>query len=407
MNNILKNLILIECMLLSIVSYRSSVNVFNCHLPERCRIKNIYNSENFYSYNQKELYTYPQIICDVTDNEEFELNFKDPTPLMNSDEKCSTNFYGYITINYIIFKWTWSSNEAKILEKRFNFTNVMRYLSFFKPYVYINFWSLNGFDVNFLGESYNMTVKSLSGIALLDCSLNFYHNKRKINSCQHFSDLNITQIRSIFQIRYDNKDFYRRIELKNIKYKESICPFVFQNAKIGCVLFNDLVDTFYKKNVLTFSNETYPQLNSDIESVQLYNCYNINIDLNLLHQSVFYNLKNIFIERGSFKSISGEIFKNFKNVSKIEIYDMISKKINHKQGIEWIKQMNFGINVNFSNKPSKEDYKHFLKNIDMNLKRDTNNKNIPITVLFPEEDFCIYVDFPLNQLVVVKEFNFD
>ena len=382
------------------------VNAFNCRLPDGCRIENVYNSQNLFYYNQREFQADPEIMCDI--NEKFEFSFKDPTPLLTSDKNCFIDSKQYI--HYIIFKWTSSSNELSIFEERFNFSNVNRYLSFFKPKVFISLWGIKGFDVKFLGDNYNTSVDSrISAIALSDCRLNFYHNKRKINSCQHFSDLNITEISTIFQISFDKyNDPTNGIHFRNIEYKENICPLLFQNTKIKNIIFNDLMDTFYKKNVLTFSNETFPQLNSSIRRVEIHNSYNIQFDTKLLHQSVFYNLQSLYIASGSFKSISGELFKNVKYLSKIEIYPQIFKKINHKQGIEWIKQMNFGLYVNLSNRPSKEDREHMLRKvIIIALTAKMSNRHTPITTLFPDEDFCIYVDFPFDQLVIVTELYFD
>jgi hypothetical protein len=242
------------------------INAFNCRLPEKCRIENVYSSLHFYYLNQKEFNIYEGVMCDV--NEKFEFTFKNPIMTTN-DEKCFTDNYfnRYNYFNYVIFRWT---NDLEILEKRFNFTNLMSYLSFFKPLVHLILWGVKGFDVRFLDENHYTSENSLISVILLsDCRLNFYHNKKKINSCQDFIDLNLTQIGSIFQIKFNVKEYTKQIEFRNIEYRNDVCSLVFQNAKIGCVLLNNLVDSFYKKNVLTFSNETYPQLNSDIERVEL------------------------------------------------------------------------------------------------------------------------------------------
>ena len=397
----MRNLVLLEFIILTMALYPSRLNAFNCRLPEGCRIENVYNSEEFFNFNQKEFFLYPEIMCDI--NDKFEFSFKDQTPIITSDKSCFTSLYKDIK-SRIIFKWTSSSNELNILEKRFNFTNVIRYLSFFKPKVYISFWSIKGFDVKFLGESYNMSKNSsINVISLSDCRLNFYHNKKKINSCQDFSDYNITQIASIFQISFNVSDITKQFEFKKVEYKENICPLLFNNSKIRNVIFNDLTDTFYKKNVLTFSNETYQKINSSIKGVILFNSYNVNIDLNLFHQSVFCDLGSLFLASGSIKSLSLDIIKILKRLNYIKMDPMIFKKINHKQGIEWIRLMNFGLNVNFSKEPNKQDREHFLKRKDIDIEKRYNKPHPEITAIIPDEDFCIYVDFPFNQLVVIKE----
>ena len=136
--------------------------------------------------------------------------------------------------------------------------------------------------------------------------------------------------------------------LKNIEYKHKICPLVFTNAKILTISLQNLVDTFYKKSVISFTNESYPSLNSIIESVSIENVQNVNLDLNLLHPSVFNYTPSILIF-GTLNSIDGEIFMRLKNLLLIVIGPMIFRKINHKQGIEWIKQWNYGVNVNLTN----------------------------------------------------------
>ena len=394
-----------------IVLYTSS----GCQLPYisyGCRIENVYYSEN---QLYKEFVTDREILCDV--NEEFEFIFEGPTPSLNkSDEKCFLYSFSVddaddslIYQTKITFKWM-SSN---ILEERFNFTNVIRYFSyFFEPRVYLNLWGIKGFDVNFLGRNYNNTWEnsSIFTIALSDCRLSFYHNKRKINSCQDFIDFNITQIASIFQIAFYEYDYTKEIELKNIEYKGTICPLVFQNGKFIHLTLIDLADSFYKKNVLTFPNETYPHLNSSIKGIELHNCYNIKIDSKMLHQSVFYNLRSLSIVTGSLKSISGNVFKNFNHFYILMMNPRIFRKINHKQGIEWIRQMNFGLNVNFSKEPSDEDHKHFSRTkviqftrTVFNKYKDTSPYKVLLPELLPDEDFCLYADFPFNQLVIVIE----
>ena len=65
-----------------------------------------------------------------------------------------------------------------------------------------------------------------------------------------------------------------------MEYKENICPLLFMNSHIDALRLYDLIDTFYKRSILSFSNETYTNLNSNINYVVLYNVANINLDLN-------------------------------------------------------------------------------------------------------------------------------
>lgn len=260
-------------------------------------------------------------MCDI-DKDEYEFMLKDP-----KRGKCTKNYF-----HSVIFKWK-SSNTLAILEKRFNFTNARKYFGNLTHKLNLKFWNLKGFDANFLDDNLSNNSSLISSIELSNCRLELYHNNQKINSCQNFVDLNLTRIGSIFQIRFDNSDFDRYFKLRSVEYKRNMCPFLFQNTNLYHLLLNDILETFYKKNILSFSNETFTDLNSYIRFLELHNLNNINLDVNLLHPSVFSKLEAIVIVSGSLKSIDDRIFKQLNNFLYMEINSIIFRKINHKQGI--------------------------------------------------------------------------
>ena len=88
----------------------------------------------------------------------------------------------------------------------------------------------------------------------------------------------------------------------------------------------------------------------------------------------------------------------------MEINSIIFRKINHKQGIEWIRQLNNGVTLNLS-KSEPAPNSNLAKEIV--LMRSLTKPTNPISNIFPEEDFCIYVDFPFNQFVIIKEVIYD
>ena len=357
------------------IIFTSKANAFNCDLPERCRIGNI-DSTGYYFTNR------PSIYCDIN-NDAFEFKFKEPpAQLLTASEKCviGNNF----SRNSINFRWM--SNDLTVLEKKFNFTNVFRYFDYFKGSLTIYFWYLKGFDVNFLDKKYSFKSFKTVYIDIWNCQLDFYNNKKKkMNSCQDFADSNITEIQSIFQITKS------MLSLNFVQYKQKICPLVFMNTRIEIFTIIELVDTFYKRNVLLFSaNKTIiSRLNSQIRILELINAINTYLDLNIIHPAVFNYTEEIRIRSSILNRIDGDIFENLKNLITLEIDEISFRRINHKQGIKWIRQWNHDVNVNFSS-------------IKENC---SSHKEIIITAttlsrIFPEEDFCIYVDFPFNQLVI-------
>ena len=153
----------------------------------------------------------------------------------------------------------------------------------------------------------------------------------------------------------------------------------------------ELADTFYKKSVLSFTSESYLNLNSTVLIVAMENIQSINIDLNLLNPSVFNYTLEIYILSGTLNSIDGEIFKHLKKLLQIYINALSFRKLNHKQGIEWIKQWNIGLNINLTN------IRQIPKEI---ILRGINGKPLErFPRIFPDEDFCLYVDFPFKQNV--------
>ena len=365
----------------------STANQLKCDSPDNCRFEPIYKS-HLHSELQESQDTF--LLCDIN-NDAFEIRFKEATASKTCDSFNSTIFA-------LQFAFRWTTNDLAILDKRFNISNVFEYISKYgKRSKFITLLDLKGFDVDFFSDehSYDTLLNGGLSIEIINGRLDFYHNKRKVKSCQDIIDLNITRIRSIFQIK-TNK-YYKYFSLIQLEYKHDICPHLFQNTNAGLLTLHDLVDTFYKKNVLSFSNETYPQLNSNIEELAVTSAENINLDLNIVHPSVFNNTSTISINEGCLlKSIDGEIFLHLKYLSSIQIGPSVFRKVNHKQGIKWIRKINNRTHVNLSN--ITETTKQIVY-IDLST-------SIDIIQIFPDEDFCIYVDFPFDQLVIIDFYNF-
>ena len=358
-------------------------HAYKCDLPYGCRSERVFDST--YMVNSD------TIMCDVN-NDAFEFKFKPRT----HEEIISNGFCN--SPHSVIFRWT-GSTGLNVLDKRFNFANAARYFAYFVGYMVAKFWNVKAIDVdifdnNLFSDPYK--ASPFDSIELANSRLDFYHNKRKLNSCQDFIDLNLTQIRSIFQIQ--NSRIYAELSLINLKNNRPICPLVFTGSMIEYLQLIDFADTFYKTNILQFTNETFTDLNSTINRLYMHQVRNINLDLNLLNPSVFENIKMISIVSGSLKSIDGTIFKTFKRLTTIEMEQSIFRKINHKQGIKWIKEINQDVNFDF--------YRGNATNIEKLIKDIVlfNNFNKPIlsiSKIFPDQDFCLYIDFPFNQLVII------
>ena len=334
MSNRLKLKVLINC-LFSIEIFTQIANAFNCHLPYGCRLQNGFAQENYELNEIGDRLNVSVIICDINNND-FSFKFKDPPTFVNGT-KCLLKDNNHN--NKIIFRWT--SKELTILDKPFDL--MYRYIRYFNYSTEIHFWSVKGFDLNFLSEKPINYRSKIYEIQLSKSRLDFYHDKKRINSCDDMRKSNITSIRSIFQ---EKVEYYGSFALRSVEYKQSICPLVFNNSFIFNIVLVDLTDTFYKRNVLSFENETFTNLQSVIAILQMNKLQNINLDLKLLNPSVFEQLISIYILSDYLNSIDGEIFRNLNNLRYFNINPIIFRKINHKQGIEWIRQWNLGLNMN-------------------------------------------------------------
>ena len=383
MTNFYKSLI---CFYSVVIISSPFVTAFKCYLPDRCHLQKL-STFHTYDNSEKAGNEFLSIMCNINDNS-FEFNFKQPMPLIEG-EYCN-NSEPIDRLSFIVFRWT-KSKELNLLDDRLNLLNLFTFIGYFQNRIGVNLWGLNGIDLNILDKSFAPTNFKIFYLELANCRLDFYYNKEKVDSCEdirHKSTLK--RFYSVFNLKY-----YTLI-LKNVEFKRKICPLLFEDSEIYIFILTDLLDTFYKKNIFQFYNRTTS--NSRIRFLTLQKVYDINIDLNLLHPSVFNQLGLILIEGFSLNSIDENIFREFHNLYSIQIDPIIFKKIIHKQGIAWIRQWNRDINASIT---SSTDYSLQYKSIRLtyNIMKQRNR----ISKIFPEEDFCIYVDFPFNQLITVYE----
>ena len=85
------------------------------------------------------------------------------------------------------------------------------------------------------------------------------------------------------------------IDLLNCEYKFKLCPLLFNNTWINELSLDGLTNTFYKKNILEFENQTFNSLNSTIFLINIYKSENVDLDLNFLNPSVFKYLNEIYL----------------------------------------------------------------------------------------------------------------
>lgn len=184
-------------------------------------------------------------------------------------------------------------------------------------------------------------------------------------------------------------------------FSQKLCPLVFANTHIDSLNINDLVDTFYKTNILRFTNNTFDTLNSYIEELHLTKVENIPLDLNFINPSVFRNLSRIYVW-GYVSSVSTDFFESLESLSQINFKSTHFRKLIHRKGIEWIRATNRRLNLNVHNETD------FMRNFDksrfLTLSCENDLQEEPIAHVFPDADFCIYRHYPFRQLVFLLQY---
>lgn len=140
-------------------------------------------------------------MCDIN-NDEFQFNYKELT-ILKSSNHCDFYMKSFFLI---IFNFAASSGCEAIIDKRFNFSNFIRYSSNGKhDFDTFRFWNIKDFDVNMFAEFESMYVNLFFiNIEVSSSRFVFYHEKKRLVSCQDFVDLKIPRMRNDFsdEIRY-------------------------------------------------------------------------------------------------------------------------------------------------------------------------------------------------------------
>lgn len=163
----------------------------------------------------------------------------------------------------------------------------------------------------------------------------------------------------------------------------------------------DLTSSFYKSNVLRFINlSLHTDLNSTIEQLYLYKLENVDIDTSLVNPYVFARLTQLWL-LGGIRTIEPNLMRSLENLASITMNSIHFRKLIHNGGIEWMRQINSHIRVDLNNMD--ELVKHVKDRVVKYVKLFSSSffyheSNIRV---FPEHDFCIYKDFPFEQLVFI------
>lgn len=188
------------------------------------------------------------------------------------------------------------------------------------------------------------------------------------------------------------------IRLENVGLARPVCPLVFANAQISTLAINFMVNSYVKKNVLRFSdnykNKTKTIIKSRISMLSLENFFGLGLDSSLIDAEVFAQT-NEFRFDGPINSIQTNLFEKFPRFKTLAFNPTHFKDLIRRRGIEWLRRINYGIDVNMSSSSDVVEHREFLKEIQFY----SVMFNFETNELIENADFCLIRDFPLNQMI--------
>lgn len=383
----------VTCIVLLLCNIEELTNAFNCKIPKACQLRSI----NFLldiNANRKFYSKIKGIGCDIDDR--FRFDFDDELLRFNKTGSCTR--INKRSEDQIELKWP--KNSVRVFDGNFNVPKLMEYMEIFQHYIGVHIENAIGFEVDMLnGQNLSRSIisnRKIRFVSISNARMIFYQNNSQVENCQDLTAT--TSIRSIFQFRLEilkpTRPIVYELKLNNCQYKKKLCPLLFRNSRFDVVYVNNIIDTFYTTNILKFSNENFTNLNSSIVQIFFYNVVNINLNEEIINPSVFSQLRYLGFY-GSVNSISPTLFDHLVYLKEIEFDVYYFRRLIHKSGTNWIQAINRNIRVRFDNLDYIQNYAGLIKYISFS----GTSHVIFLKDVFPDEDFCLYRDFPVNQLV--------
>lgn len=381
MNSLVAISLVASVLMISILTYShidtatTEENLTNCGLPENCKWATK-NQED--SINQI-------IVCQ---------NYR--SPRFNKD-KCKHELDDIKGIKdgekpYILTLHFTDYTKNYVLENSFQMHRIVDLVNPFLGST-IQFVNLKGFDVDLALELND----SVAFFEFHDLDFNLYSRNRLIRTCEEY-ELEKTKSNKSFIFNVSSEYFC--VMFSNARFNIPICPLIFEKTKLSTLRIDNLVKSYYKRNVIKY-HKTDRSIDAQIENFELQDFYGLDLNVELINRDIFNNTTK-FLFDGVINSIETDLFKSFRNLKSVKFNPVYLLEIVRKQGIGWIKSINRDLKVNLS------DSKSVTSNMGKSIEIKFTVYNVfdfvynPKAQIFYDEDFCLFVDYPFDQLVITN-----
>ena len=181
---------------------------------------------------------------------------------------------------------------------------------------------------------------------------------------------------------------------KEVKYFNNTPTIIFKDSCIYYLIFYDMVETAIKKNYLSFEKTpNVKHLNSSIKHLDL-SLFKVKLDNRLLDEDVYEKVEKITISN-QIEYIGVETFKSFKYLKELAFFIYSVPDFFHNTGTAWMRNLNSLVKVDYKNSSEITQEEKFL------LILDWYDEFFIQKASFPDEDFCLYKDFPHENYVLL------
>ena len=294
-----------------------------------------------------------------------------------------------------------SSTGRKIIDKSFGVFNLTNYLPKLELPIIIRFLDFNGLDTDSI-----IKFRMIRHLMLDLNYINLYKQNSLVKDCIPFEKSSNSQ-EFIFQ-RVDGDNYIEFLFITNKKTVYPICSLFFRNAFVKILQFYAMTSSYMFKNMISFSDpikiRSDFKLNSNIKSLTISYSYQVDLDSRFINRNIFANTSE-FLFNYQLNSIDANVFKfskfSLKKLRSIYLNPLNFIELVRKQGIEWIKNINWDLNVNMTNQTDLDENENRLVFFFFLFDRDyvlSTSKHFAY-----DKDFCLFADFPFHQLVFVIE----
>jgi hypothetical protein len=186
---------------------------------------------------------------------------------------------------------------------------------------------------------------------------------------------------------------FKIVHFNRVRYFSNTPRLTFKDSNFSSLTLDHMIDTKLMKNYLSFERKSnVSALNSFIDELEL--ClFKLNLDNNILDEYVFKNIKKLRIIYQP-KDIQVGVLKPFVHLKELELLLFSLKSFFHSSGTKWLIGLNSLVNVNYSENLTTIDKSNQVVTLFQNYFSRQDEYT------FPNEDFCLFIDFPHMNFVL-------